>query len=544
MPLTELPSRLARKIRFARAHDQLERDFARVMRSAPPRAPDGRGPTIGIATFGSGGWHFVLEALLGHALAARGARPVMLLCDMPELPACNERNITSRHRERCDGCIEDKRSLLAECRLPWHGLSTLVGAESLARARAATSAMGHAAIDACVERGWPVGQWLHVSASHYLRCDGRGDAVEKVETRRRFLTTAILAVEAVTRWLDETRPDLVVVQSGAHVVWRVTFELARARGIPVVCREMGKGGWDRHIYSLNADCMAPDLAAEWEAVKDLPLSAAEDAAVDRYLQELPEHTYQQQAPIERVAPAELRSRLGLPAGAPVAIAFTNVTWDLATAGRDLAFAGMFDWLRETIQALPPAAHLIIRAHPAEASVSTRERVLDWLAQEWPGELDRVTLIPPETTVAAGDLCAVASLVLAYNSTVAIEAAAAGHAVVVCGRPHYRGRGFTIDAGSREEYRALLAGWAAGGVVARPAASVLARRYAHLFFFRYHVRMGWTTSELAPPYRLLVQSLDELAPGRNSVLDEVCAGILEPRQILLPRTVAEELSCRA
>jgi hypothetical protein len=545
IPLTELPSRLVRKARFAQAHDRLERDFARLMQTARSAPSPRSGPVIGIATFGSGGWHLVLEALLGHGLAARGARPEMLLCDMPDLPVCNERNIHSRHQERCDGCIADKRGLLDVCRMPWRGLSGLVAPDSLARARAAAGAVAADAIESYVERGWPIGQWLHVSACHYLRADAHGDTAEKVDIRRRFLVTAIVAVEAVERWLDELGPDIVIAQSGAHVVWRVAFELARARGIPVVCREMGKGGWDRHIYSLNADCMAPDLSDAWAAAKDEPLSAADDAAVERYLQDLPVHTYHQQSPVERVPPDEVRRRLNLPGGIPIAVAFTNVSWDLATAGRDVAFAGVFDWLRETIHAMPPAAHLIVRAHPAEASVLTRERVLDQIAREWPGGLPNVTVVPPETTIAATDLCAVTDLVLAYNSTVAIEAAAAGHPVVVGGNPHYRGRGFTIDVETRDEYRALLTRWAAGEEVASPvAAAAMARRYAYLFFFRYHVRMGWTTSELDPPYQLLIQSLDELAPGRNPALDEVCQAILAHRQVLLPPTVAGELWCKA
>ena len=89
--------------------------------------------------------------------------------------------------------------------------------------------------------------------------------------------------------------------------------------------------------------------------------------------------------------------------------------------------------------------------------------------------------------------------------------------------------------SKTEYAQRLAGFVSGGPIAAPVeASVLAKRYAHLFFLRYHVPMGWTTSPLTPPYRLTIESLAELEPGRNPSLDEVCEGILEARQVLLPR----------
>lgn len=533
-------ARLARRVGAEHAHLRLVRDFERLMADAPHRAV-AAGPRIGVATFGSGAWHFVLEALLAHALAARGARPQMLVCDMPDLPICDERTIHSRSVDHCAGCVRNKRALLDACGIPWRGVTAFVSSQSLVRARAVVAALADHALEACEERGWPIGRWLHVSASHFLRCDARGDGVEKIDARRRLLATAIVIVEAVERWLDETHPDIVIVESGAHLVWRIAMELAQARGIHVTCREMGKGGWDHHLYSLDADCMAPNLDGAWAEARQEPLSPAENAAVDAFLDALPEKTYRQRAPLER-GRADLRSRLGVPPGRRLAVAFTNVTWDLATADRDVAFSGVFDWTRETIRAIEPhpGAHLVLRAHPAEAGVFTRERLLDQVEREWPGGLSQVTRLRPEEPIAARDLCDLADLVLVYNSTAGLEAASRGRATIVSGRPHYRARGFTIDVSSRDEYAAQLAAWAEGDpVVPPPAAAELARRYCHLFFLRYHVPMGWTTSPLEPPFELLIRSLAELRPGRNAALDVVCEGILQGRQVLLPR----EATCR-
>ncbi len=127
------------------------------------------------------------------------------------------------------------------------------------------------------------------------------------------------------------------------------------------------------------------------------------------------------------------------------------------------------------------------------------------------------------------------MALAYCSTTGVEAAVYGKPVLLCGHPHYRGRGFTIDVTSREEYAVTLSRWASGEILRTPqCAAVLARRYFHLFFVRYHIPMGWTTSPLEPPYRLCIKHFRELEPGRNALLDLVCDGILEGRQILRPR----------
>jgi hypothetical protein len=541
--LREVPSRLSRRLSAGRARRQLVQAIDRAVGGRAANA--GTGPRVGFATFGSGCWHLGLEVLLAHALALRGARPELLVCDLPDLPVCDERTIDSRDTERCAGCIDDKRALLDAAGIPWRGTSAFVTDDALARARGAVAAIDDGELEATTVRGWPIGQWLHVSACHYLRCDARGESAEKMAARRRLLASAMVTVEAVERWLDEARPDIVIAESGAHFMWRIALELARARGIPVVCREMGKGGWDRHIYALNADAMSPDLGEEWSQARREPLSATEEAEVDSFLDQLPAATYlERTAPVRQ--PAEvLRRALGISADARVAVAFTNVTWDLATAGRDVAHIGVHDWIRETIQALAgqPLVHLIVRAHPAEASVHTRERILDQVRREWPSGLPRVTLMEPESGIAASGLVSLAELVLVYNSTAGIEAAIGNRPVVLCGAPHYRGKGFTIDVESRTGYARMLAAWARGTSLAAPEGAVaLARRYLHLFFLRYHVTMGWTTSPLEPPYRLLLGSLDELRPGENPALDLVCDGILNRRQIVRPRAgVAEAMT---
>jgi hypothetical protein len=498
------------------------------------------GAVVGFATFGSGAWHLGVELLLAHALAQRGARPELLLCDMPDLPVCDERLVVSRDVDRCVGCIGDKRALLEASRLAWRGVSTLVPSELCDRAVATVAALGDNQIAGHVECGFPIGEWLHVSASHYLRADARGGSGESVAAKRRFLATAIVIVHAVRRWLDLLRPDVVIAESGAHVMWRIALELSKARGIPVVCREMGKGGWDRHIYALNADAMAPDLSAAWREASELPLSQREEQEVDEWLADLPARTFVRRGAQQLPAVPARR------AGHRVIVAFTNVTWDLATAGRDVGFSGVVDWLRECIRvtAALPRTQLIIRVHPAEAGVMTRESIAGQLTTDLNGA-GHVTIVGPDDPIDASQLIASADLVLAYNSTAGLEAVMRGKPVMIAGRPHFAGKGFTIDITSREHFAAALRAWAGQPIAPITAETrARARRYFHLFYLRYHIPMGWTTSPIEPPYELLVRSLDELGPGRNPALDVVCDGILGGRQILLPRLAQQAAPCRA
>lgn len=538
-PLSWLAARLASRHEHLNAHRRLVSDMAAL--TLGYSLPE-TGPRVGIATFGSGEAHLALESLLGHALAQRGARPELLVCDLPDLPICDERTLASHSRERCDGCFGDKRDLLEASRLPYRRMSEFVSADAVSVAQHRVAAIPDADLEHHIEHGWPIGQWLHVSACHYLRADARGTAPEQVDVRRRLLASAVVVTNAVERWLDTVRPEIVIAESGAHFMWRIAGELARGRGIRVVYREIGKGGFDHHLYSLGSDCMAPPLDDAWSDVRDVPLSTRDDAAVQSFLERLPAVTFGYTAPGRDARPSRLRERLGVLPNQVFAVAFSNVTWDLATAGRDVAFAGCLDWIRDCIAAVDgnPDVHLLVRVHPAEAHVWTRERLSDRiradLAGAWPHNL---TVIEPEDSLSAPEVFGDADVVLVYNSTAGLEAAAAGRRVVVCGAPHFRGRGFTHDMTHRSELRR----WLSRDALSHPPASAEhARRWVFLFYLRYHMRMHWTTSPLSPPIALILSSLADLRPGANAAVDAVCHGILAGAQPLLPAAVAAEAAC--
>ena len=538
--LQELPARLRRRLTRERAERQLEREFAALMDTALPayaiRANAGRGPKVAIATFSSGSWHFVLEALLAHALALRGASPELLMCDLPALPVCDERTSLLRDPRRCPGCVAAKRPLLDACRIPWRGMSAFVDDGAMERAERVVAALRDEDLEHFSYGPWPIGRWTFVSVCHFLRSDARGSEAETIAVRRLFLASAIVVVEAVERWLGEIQPDILIAESGAHFMWRIACELARARNIRVVCREIGKGGFDTHIYSLNAECMFPNWTDIWAQAKTVPLTTPEAERVDACLRSLPARTY---APPGEETPTEDRDRLQrdlrLDRHGRVVVAFTGVTWDLATAGRDVGFDGMFDWLSETLRLAErhPDVQFVIRAHPAERHVLTRERALDVIERQWPSLPSNVRTIAPERSMSVRGLCDIADLVLTYCSTTGIEAAIYERPVLLCGAPHYRGKGFTIDIQSRADYRETFERWSRGSVGLPPDAPETARRYFHLFFMRYHIEMGWTTSPLEPPFSLTIRDLSELLPGRSRAVDVVCSGVLEGREILLP-----------
>ena len=73
------------------------------------------------------------------------------------------------------------------------------------------------------------------------------------------------------------------------------------------------------------------------------------------------------SPILQHEAEAVRAALELPARTRVVSAFTNLSWDTALLGKDVAFGSQFDWLAETCRIVGSRADttLVIRVHPAE-----------------------------------------------------------------------------------------------------------------------------------------------------------------------------------
>jgi hypothetical protein len=91
-----------------------------------------------------------------------------------------------------------------------------------------------------------------------------------------------------------------------------------------------------------------------------------------------------------------------------------------------------------------------------------------------------------------DLLEIADLGLVYTTTVGMEMAMSGAPAIVIGQTHYRGKGFTLDPNSWQEFDTLL-----DKVLAAPEEYRLtdqqvrrAWNYAYRFYFEYPCPFPW------------------------------------------------------
>jgi hypothetical protein len=120
--------------------------------------------------------------------------------------------------------------------------------------------------------------------------------------------------------------------------------------------------------------------------------------------------------------------------------FTNVIFDTSQPHANTVFEDMFDWLDLVLEEIQshPETLFVIRAHPDELRVrkSSRETVEGWVAARSVDKEPNVIFISPRETLSSYELILRSKFVMVYNSTIGLEAAIMGAAVLCAGKARF------------------------------------------------------------------------------------------------------------
>jgi len=305
------------------------------------------------------------------------------------------------------------------------------------------------------------------------------------------------AASAAWRLLHHRRYDAILIPNGSVLEFGAIYRAARQAGAKVVTFEFGEQR-DRMWLAHDAEVMLLDTTDLWNARKDDPLSDEEQAAIQALYRARRGGTAW--AGFNRLwqmgesqGAQKARAQLGLDPGRPVVLLCTNVVGDSLSLGRGVFSDGMAGWLAMTVRHFADRhqAQLVVRVHPGESfgTADPSEGIVHAALPQLPGHVIVVTHDSPVNTY---DLIELAHLGLVYTTTTGIEMAMNGVPVAVAGKTHYRGRGFTHDPATADEYLATIDGLLGRPLGQRlePQLVDLAWRYAHRFFFEYPFPFPW------------------------------------------------------
>lgn len=321
--------------------------------------------------------------------------------------------------------------------------------------------------------------------------------------------------------------DVVVIPNGSILEFGAVYRTVRHLGIDTTTYEFGEQR-ERLWLAQNAEVMRQDTSDLWSAVRDIPLQPQERARIERLFQaRRGGQTWEQFKRQWQAGGSEgaqrTRAKLGLEPDRPVILLCTNVVGDSLALNRQVFTDGMADWLARTVALFAglPEFQLVVRVHPGEmlgAGHPSVEIVKDVL----PHKPDHVIVVPPESDINTYDLIEMAHLGLVYTTTVGLEMCMHAVPVIAAGATHYKGKGFTDDPQSWEEYEDMLhqrLTQAQGSGL--PDRSVEAAwRYAYRFFFDYPFKFPWHLisfweDEEQNPFESVLEDIEEYIPTLNA-----------------------------
>jgi hypothetical protein len=305
------------------------------------------------------------------------------------------------------------------------------------------------------------------------------------------------AALAALEWMQTHKPDVVMIPNGLILEMGIVFRVARNLNIPAVTFEFNDQREQIWLaqntsimrqdtdYLVRDRCSLPMIDEMYERLADLE-NARRGARVWGKSKRLWQYVSAQGA-------AQTRQALGLD-GRPVVLLAANVLGDSLTLGRNIFAESMSEWITRTVQffANRPDVQLVIRIHPGEKLVPQAKSMGMVVREALPELPSHIHVIGALDNVNTYDLIEIANLGLAYTTTVGVETAMNGIPVISCGETHYRGRGFTIDPNSWEEYfstlQKVLSDLPAHRLTEEQTAK--AWNYAYRFFFEYPRPFPW------------------------------------------------------
>lgn len=326
------------------------------------------------------------------------------------------------------------------------------------------------------------------------------EQVEKVDRdgelyQLRVARNSDAALKAMTLLKDQP-PDVVIIPNGSILEMGIFYQVAKFLDIPTVTYEFGEQR-NRIWLALNKEVMRQETDELWKAKQDHSIADDElDQVKDLFASRQKAGLWKNFSRRWQISPSQggelVRQNLNLDKR-PVVVLAANVIGDSLTLGRQMFSNSMSEWLGHTVKyfAEKSKLQLVVRIHPGERYTkgpSVSEIVNDAL-QSIPENIHVVEAVDQTNTY---DLLEIADLGLVYTTTVGLEMAMSGIAVLVAGQTHYRGKGFTIDPNSWEEYFDLLDSFERDPTSLQLSENEVreAWHYAHCFFFEYPTPFPW------------------------------------------------------
>ncbi|MDP1715458.1 MAG: hypothetical protein Q8L41_12010 [Anaerolineales bacterium] len=350
---------------------------------------------------------------------------------------------------------------------------------------------------------------------------------------REYILSAWNVAQKFEALLDQTQPRAVLVFNGQFFPEATARYMALKRGIRVITHEVG-------LQPATAYFTAGEATAYPIAIPEtFEMNAEQNAKLDAYLAKRFQGDFTMAgikfwADMQRLDESFLKKAAGFKQIVPV---FTNVIFDTSQPHANTVFEDMFDWLDLVLEEIRshPETLFVIRAHPDETRVrkASRETVAGWVEARRVTDLPNVVFVSPQETLSSYELILKSKFVMVYNSTIGLEAAIMGAAVLCAGKARFTQYPTVFFPQTVDEVRGKMKEFLAADAIVVPLEFKRnARRFLYYQLFRTSLPFGefLEPSVRTTQTRLKSFGLEEVVSSES--VKVIMEGVLEGGDFLL------------
>lgn len=369
-----------------------------------------------------------------------------------------------------------------------------------------------------------------------LRVHHLKDDEETRQLYREFILSAWNIAREFSQLLDQSHPQAVLVFNGQFFPEATARWLAQQRGIKCITHEVGLMADSAFFTEGEATIYPIEIPETFE------LNDEQNAKLDAYLEKRFQGNFSMAGiqfwrEIKGLDDVFIKKIESFKQIVPV---FTNVIFDTSQPHANIVFTDMFAWLDTVLEIAKkhPETLFIIRAHPDETrpGKESRETVAGWVAERGAAALPNVAFIPSNEYISSYELIQRSKFVMIYNSTIGLEAAILGAAVLCGGKARFTRYPIVYFPQSKETFVEQAEAFLAADTIQVPEAFQRnARRFLYYQLFRTSLPFG---EYLAPSYfpsftRLKDFPLEMLFPENARTIKTILDGLLNNGDFLLP-----------
>jgi hypothetical protein len=354
---------------------------------------------------------------------------------------------------------------------------------------------------------------------------------------REFILSAWNVARNFMKLLEQITPLVVVVFNGQFFPEAVVRYIARERGIRTVAHEVGLLPFTAFFTDGDATAYPIDIPDDYK------LSQKQNQQLDRYIEKRFQGNFKMAGiqfwqGMKPLSPELINKMAGYKQTIPV---FTNVIFDTSQPHSNVVFSDMFSWLDAVLRLAKeyPETLFVIRAHPDELRPGTakqsRETVRDWVKSSGADQQQNVHFIDALEYVSSYELIQKSKFVMVYNSSIGLEAAIMGAAVLSAGKSRYTSYPTVFFPQSIPAYLDKAEEMLSTKDVAVPPEFIVnARKFLYFQLFKTALPFDDFLEESRRPGLVFMKkfAIEQLSPDKSETLQVVSEGLIENKSFLL------------